>query len=172
MLPGMKRVVLFLVVALVIALVWWMSRDGRRSPDERIADHTRELCKIAKAGIEAPDDGVRRMFRYHGDKGPAMARDWAELLVLIERIDDDRAHDERARLAARRIHAPAARCAQTFQRFADAIERDPAAKQRLERGLERFSRTLEILFGGKRSAGVPAPLAPAWPLGELLGERR
>ena len=168
----MKRVVLFLVVALVIALVWWMTRDGRRLPDERIADHTRAMCKIAKAGIEAPDDGVKRMFRYHGEHGPVMARDWAELLVLIERIDDDRAHDERARVAARRIHAPAARCAQTFQRFAEAVERDPAAKARLERGLERFSRTLEILFGNGGRGLAPASLIPAWPLAELVGEPR
>jgi hypothetical protein len=168
----MKRLFLFLVVVLVIGMVWCTTRDSRKLPDERLADHTRAMCKIAAAGIDAPDDGVRRMFRYYGDQGPTMAKEWAELLVLIERIDDDRAHDERARQASRRIQAPAIRCAQTFQRFADAVERDHKASARLQRGLDRFGRTIEILFGGKGGALVPGPLAPAWPLDVLTAGPR
>ena len=148
MLAGMKRWFLFVVVVVVIGLVWWSQRGEARAPDQRLANHARAMCKIAAAGVEHPDDGVARMFRYYGTQGPAMAHDWAELLVIIERIDDDRAHDDRARLAARRIYAPAAACLDTFQRFADAVEDDPAASARVERGMTRFGRTLEILFGG------------------------
>ncbi|HVV82158.1 MAG TPA: hypothetical protein VHE35_03735 [Kofleriaceae bacterium] len=153
----MKRVLLVLVAVVVFALVWWVARGSRKAPDERLAEHTRAMCKIAAGGISDPDDGVRRMFRYYGEQGPTMAKEWAELLVTIERIDDDDAHDARARLASRRLRAPAIACAQTFQRFGDAIERSPEASARVERGVERFSRTLEILFGEDGGAVLTAP---------------
>ena len=129
---------------------------GRPAPDERIARHHRAMCTIAEQGAKAPRDGVRKMFRYHGEKGPDMARDWAELLVLIERIDDDRRHDERARQAAKRIHKPLLDCAAAFERFSDAVAKDPEASELLERGVTRLSRTLEILFGGKQSSPLEA----------------
>ena len=144
----MKRWLLVLVVVVVFGLVWWSQRGRGLAPDERLAGHARAMCQIAAEGVEHPDDGVARMFHYYGRRGPAMAHDWAELLVLIERIDDDRAHDDRARLAAKRMHAPAAACAETFSRFAQAVEDDPAASARLDRGMKRFGRTLEILLGG------------------------
>ena len=145
----MKRWFLFLVVVVVIALVWWTSRGrGVGAPDQRLAGHARALCKIAAHGAEHPDDGVRQMFRYYAERGPAMAKDWAELLVVIEAIADDDAHDARARLAARRVHEPLAACARTFERFGQAVEEDPEASARLERGMTRLGRTLEILMGG------------------------
>jgi hypothetical protein len=159
----MKRFLLLLVVVLVFGFVWWTSRrddgGGGKAPDEQLAEHTRAMCKIAKAGIDHPDDGVRKLFRYYGQQGPAIASEWAHLLVLIERIDDDRKHDDRARLAARRIHAPAIACQRTFQRFADAVEDDEAASARLQRGVDRLGRTLEILFGQDGGALAPVPFA-------------
>ena len=148
MLGAMKRLVLVIVVLVVFGVVWWAARGGGKAPDQRLADHARALCKIAAAGADDPEAGVGQMFRYYRERGPAMARDWAALLVAIERIDDDRAHDERARLAARRLHAPLAACAPTFERFGRAVEADPAASARLQRGMERLGRTIEILVGG------------------------
>ena len=168
---AMKRLVLFLVVVLAFGLVWWMGGDANRSkaPDDRLAGHARALCQIAEAGIEHPDDGVRKMFRYHGERGPDMARDWAELLVLIERIDDDRAHDARARKAAKRIHGQLGQCAPTMERFGRAVENDPAASARLERGMKRLNRTLEILFGGGGRDLLRAPFGDVARLESLLG---
>jgi hypothetical protein len=135
-----------------------MRSDDRKgkAPDERMADHTRELCKIAKRGIDNPVDGVRRTFRYYGDHGPNMAHDFADLLVLIERIDDDEAHDRRAVQARRTMERPAIECAATFDRFGRAIENSPEAQAIIERNFERFSRTLEILFG-EGAAWLPMP---------------
>src|SRR5215510_15693808 len=114
----MKRGWLFwLVVAIVVVVVMWLRADRVRPPDQRIADHVRALCKIAEHGVDAPVEGVEQMFRYYGKRGPAIARDWAELLVLIERIEDDAAHDDRARRASLAIRMPAARCAETFMDF-------------------------------------------------------
>src|SRR5688572_23544584 len=123
------------------------SGGGGNAPDDRIAGHHREMCKIAAHGAKAPREGVQKLFRFYGDRGPDMARDWAELLVIIERIDDDDRHDARARQAAKRIHEPVRRCAADLERFSRAIEEDPEASRLLERGVTRFSRTLEILFG-------------------------
>ncbi len=168
MLGPMKRVVLFLVVVLVIGLVWWSSRGGRQAPDQRLADHARALCKIAAHGADDPEDGVGRLFGYYGARGPAMARDLAELLVLIERIDDDRAHDQRAALASRRLHAPIAACADTFARFGEAVQDDPEASARLERGMQRFGRTLEILLGGGGGQMLRSPLGDLGPVEALI----
>lgn len=151
----MKRGTLLLVG---LAVVIGAGCDaGRAAPDERIAGHHRAMCKIAEAGVKAPRDGVAKLFRYYGDRGPDMARDWAELLVLIERIDDDDRHDARARQAAKRLHEPMRRCAATFERFAEAIEADPEASRLLERGVTRFSRTLEILFGSQSASPLMLP---------------
>lgn len=168
MLGAMKRLVLVLVVVLVFGLVWWTARGGGKAPDQRLADHARALCKIATAGVEDPEAGVSRMFGYYRDRGPAMAKDWAALLVAIERIDDDRAHDDRARLAARRIHAPLAACAPTFERFGRAVEADPEARVRLERAMTRLGRTFEILLGGGGGDLVRMPLGQLGRLDGLL----
>jgi len=157
----MKRMTLLGLGAAVIAIGMWTAKDGggRAAPDDRIAAHGRALCKIAEQGQRAPLEGVQRMFRYHGDHGPHLARDWAELLVLIERIPDDDAHDARARQAAKRIREPMKKCERTFERFARAIEADPEASALLERGMTRLSRTLEILFG-KDAAGWSPMVMP------------
>jgi hypothetical protein len=145
-----------LVAGLVVAIAAGCDA-GRAAPDERIAAHHRAMCKIAEQGAKAPVDGVRTMFRYYGEKGPDMARDWADLLVMIERIDDDRRHDDRARQAAKRIHAPLLSCARTFERFSEAVAEDPEASELLEHGVTRLSRTLEILFGSQKWSPLDLP---------------
>ena len=83
---------------------------------------------------------------YYSSHGPAMMQDVGATLVLIERIRrraPRRAGPPRPRPPARAC----SRAATTLQRFADAVEQDPAARQRLEHGVERFGRTLNILLG-------------------------
>jgi len=136
---------------------------GRPDPDERLAGHLRGLCKVAEDGIDDPQTGVRRLMRYYGDHGPAMLEAFGATLVTIERIDDDRAHDARARLARERLQAPLIACAETWEDFGQAVEADPEASATLEHGVARLGRTLEILFGegdGKRSVERLAPLDP------------
>jgi hypothetical protein len=168
----------WLVIAVLVALVLvWVLRGGaRKAPDEKLAAHGRALCAIAEKGERAPRDGVRALMRYYGDHAPAMARDWAELIVLIERIDDDRAHDDRARLAGKRIREPLERCQSSFERFGRAIEADPEAAAILDRGVKRLSRTFELIFGpAPKSGASPASgVSPAFPAvpGMLLERMR
>ncbi len=142
------KLVLVVVVLVIVWLLWGGSPSRGKAPDDRLAAHYAQLCVIAEKGAERPRKGVEKLFRFYGEHAPAIAHDFAELVVLIERIEDERAHDQRARAAARRMYAPLRSCERALQRFGRAIESDREAQKRLERGLERLSRTLEILLGG------------------------
>lgn len=117
------------------------------APDDKLADHLDAMCRIAEKGAKSPDDGVQRLFGYFGENGPTMLHQLGDLLVTIERIDDDARHDQRARVARDRLRARVISCAATWERFSEAIERDERARRRFERGMERFGRTIEIIFG-------------------------
>jgi hypothetical protein len=142
------RKTLTVVAAFVIGFLIVRSvATTAHAPDEKLADHLDSMCAIAERGIKSPDDGVRRLFGYFGENGPQMLHTFGDLLVEIERIDDDGRHDARARLAHKRLRARLVACRATWERFGEAIERDEQAAHRLERGLDRFGRTIEIIFG-------------------------
>ena len=139
---------LLLLLAIVIAVIWyWRSR---RPPDARLAAHFDEICDIAEQNADEPSRGVDRLFEYLGDSSPDMMADFGDLLVLIERIPDDARHDARAHDAAVRLQEPLIGCAAELQRFGQAIENDPEASAKFQRGVERLSRTLQILLGQER----------------------
>jgi hypothetical protein len=140
----MRKLLLFLLVAAGVYL--WLRHT--RSPDVQLAARLKLLCELSDRNVKTPERGVDELFAYLGEQTPALMSNAGELLVEIERIDDDRDHDARARTAARRIRAPLLACQRSLQRFGEAIEANPAASKKLERGAERFERTLEILFGG------------------------
>ncbi len=122
------------------------------APDERLASDLAAICEIADRHIEAPQPGVKKLMRYLGDHSPEMLQAWGELLVLIERIDDDRDHDTRAKIAGRRLAAVMVPCERPLAEFGEAVEADPEASRTLQRGIERLNRTLEIILaGGVRS---------------------
>lgn len=157
-----KLVAMIVLAGVAVRVVACGGCAGRAAaPDERLAGHLRRLCTIAEDGIADPRTGVSRLMRYHGDHGPDMLADLGATLVVIERIGDDAAHDQRARVARDRLQAPLVACAATWQRFGEAVERDPEASAALERGLTRLGRTLEILFGGDGRAALAGP--GAWP---------
>jgi hypothetical protein len=123
-------------------------RACSRAPDERLREHFSALCDIADFGAHHPKPGVDRLFSYFGDHGPDMLQSFGALLVEIERIPDDRVHDQRAREARDRMFAPLAACQDDLARFGEAIEASPEANAAFDRGMERFGRTLSILFEG------------------------
>jgi len=147
------KVIVIVVFGLVLAR-GWACGAGRRGPDERLAQHFERLCKIAERGVDHPKDGVHRFMRYLGDHSPDMLADFAATLVLIERIDDDAAHDRRARTARDRMRAPLRACERTWEDFSDAVEDDPEAAAAFERGVNRLGRTLEIVLGDS-DRGMP-----------------
>jgi hypothetical protein len=158
----MKSFWTWLLLVLVIGggLLWLRHA---RSPDVQLAARLQLLCDLSERNVETPVRGVDELFSYFGEQTPALFSDFGRLLVEIERVDDDSRHDARAREAARRLRAPLRSCERSLQRFGEAIESNPAASQKLQRGAERFERTLQILFGDK-AARTLSPRAWARPL--------
>lgn len=148
------RWIAILIFALVTAFIWSRDNKAPAQPDQKLVGHIGDMCKIAERGIEAPYKGVQKLFSYYGQNTPDMFKEWGELLVTIERIKDDKAHDERARVAGRRLHQASVRCERTFERFGLAIENDPKASKLLERGANRLGRTLELILSGGAASSL------------------
>jgi hypothetical protein len=121
------------------------------APDKQIAKHFEGLCGIAKKNIKSPHQGVLELSAYLGKHSPTMMRHFGDLLVEIERIEDDSKHDQRALEAGRVMRKPLEKCSDTLERFFGAVESDPEARRALEHRLTRLNRTLELLFGGQSS---------------------
>ena len=145
----MRKAFWIVLLILVVVFVWWYRKDGNDTPDKKLSSHFAALCDVMRDNVDSPSTGVDRVFGYLGENSPAMLEQFGATLVTIERIADDNAHDRRAEEAARRIRAPLIACQGTFERFISAVEDDPAALRKAQRGLERFDRTLQILFGSK-----------------------
>ena len=155
-----KRIrTLVVLVLLTVAVVWWYRSDHAPAPDQRLVRHIDALCEIARTNVDTPREGVDAWFGFLAGHSPDIFSQFGELLVVIERIPDDDAHDARARTAAKRLHTATSRCSSTFERFLAAVERDPVARKRFERGTERLGRTLEILFGSRSDYALPFELS-------------
>lgn len=143
----------WLVPAVLAGGVLWGVRGGclddAEAPDQELAGHLADLCDIARDHISAPEKGVRKLGRYLGKHADDMFGDFGGTLAIIERIDDDRKHDDRARVARDRIHKPLRACERDWQRFAQAVEADPKASALVERFGRRLNRTFEIIFSAK-----------------------
>jgi len=122
---------------------------NRPAPDQELAGRLDDLCAIAHDGADKPEAGVRALGRYMVKHTGDLLGNLGDTIALIERVPDDEAHDERARLARDRIRKPFAACEQDWQRFGEAIEADPKAAALMEKAMVRLNRTFEILFGGR-----------------------
>lgn len=161
----MKRQTKIALSVLLLAVVlWWLWPERKAAPDQRLVAHMDATCEIARKNVDTPNKGVEKLFGYLGRHTPDMMEQFGALLVTIERIPDDEKHDQRARKAARRLREASRRCESDWERFFIAVEEDPKARERLERGVERFGRTLEILFGGD------SRILPSW-TGQLVPAR-
>ena len=143
-----------IVLLLAVVFVWWhFSGGGAAAPETRFAKHLDNLCDIAGDNIDKPLPGINKVFRYYGKHGPDWLKSFGDILVEIEKQKTDEAHDRRAEKARDRMWAPLLRCEETFTRFFEAVDNDPAASQRVDQAFERFSRGLEIIFqSGSRQA--------------------
>tara|TARA_R110002096_G_scaffold408076_1_gene607105 strand:- start:19441 stop:19962 length:522 start_codon:yes stop_codon:yes gene_type:complete len=151
--------------------LYWGGPQRSKAPDQKLAAQYGELCKIAKNGISEPHQGLQDLFGYYGKSGPNMLKNFGDLLVMIERIEDDGAHDKRAALASKRMSKVLIKCERTFEAFAVAVQSDEKASELLEAKLTRFARTLEILFPGRRGEGVMQLLPGSTVMTELAPRR-
>lgn len=117
------------------------------APDQKLASHLDDMCKIAGANIDTPVRGVKKLGAYLEKHTGDIFGEWGDTLAAIERIPDDAKHDARARLARDRIHGSVGRCGAEWVAFFQAVQNDPDASAMVERFSERLSRTLEIIGG-------------------------
>lgn len=141
------------LAGLLVAGGCWSSSSGN-APDEKIAKRMTDVCAIAKEGSTDAVKGVKKLGKYFDAHTGDLLGEWGDTLATIERIPDDRKHDDRARLARDRIQRPLIGCNRDLQRFANAIEASPEASAMMQRFSVRFNRTIEIIFGGKDFAGL------------------
>lgn len=136
---------------------------NQASPDQKLAARLDDLCDIAKDGADKPVAGVRALGRYMGKHTGDLLGDLGATVALIERIPDDDAHDQRARMARDRIQKPLRGCENDWQRFSDSIEANPEARAMVDKAMIRLNRTLEILFGSNAWTlrGLPQQLVDA-----------
>jgi hypothetical protein len=149
----------WMVVALVSASAVFAYRGclNQLDPDQKLGHHFASLCEVARDHVAAPAQGVQLLSRYLGKHAGEMLGELGSTLAIIERIDDDHAHDERAAIARDRIQAPLFACQADWQRFADAVAADPEASALIAHNVERLGRTLEIILSGAKLDALHLP---------------
>jgi hypothetical protein len=120
--------------------------SSSKAPDEQLASRLQDLCDIARGNIETPEKGVRALGRYFGKHTEDLMGEFGATMQVIENIPDDTKHDDRAYLARDRIQKPLRACQRDWDRFGQAVSRDPAASALLEHAINRINRTLEIIL--------------------------
>lgn len=123
---------------------------SKPAPDARLAGRFEDLCDIARANVDTPVKGVRKIGAYMVKHTDDMLRELGATIITIETIRDDEAHDERAYEARDRLAAPLAACERDWMRFGEAVENNPEAAELVSNAGERLSRTLEILFSNSQ----------------------
>jgi hypothetical protein len=127
---------------------------NRPAPDQKLASEFEDLCEIARKGADKPVAGVKALGKYLVLHAGDMAKNLLDTIGMIERIADDEAHDERARIARDRWMEEA--CPADMNRFDEAITNSPEATELVEKAAIRVNRTFEILFGnGVRLRDLP-----------------
>lgn len=120
------------------------------APDEELADHFEEICDIAADNVDTPKKGLKKLGRYMARHLDDIMGDFGSTIVAIEKVTDDRKHDERARLARDRMQQPWIACFDKWQQFWMAVDEDPEASQMADRAADRLGRTFEIIFSSTK----------------------
>jgi hypothetical protein len=161
----MNRVVIAALVAGgAVAAVKMGGCLSSKDPDEKFGGHVEDICKIARDGAGKPVAGVKKLGHFLADHAGDMAKEYVDTIALIELIEDDGKHDDRARLAHERMVGPLVDCIKDLENFLDAIEGNEEASALVNHTMERIDRTLNIIGGGLRSTvlqrKLPAQLFP------------
>jgi hypothetical protein len=129
---------------------------SKTDPDEQLASRLQDLCEIARANVKTPNDGVTALGAYLGDHAGDMYKSVIDTVSLVVQITDEKKHDRRAELARERWGKTVGACAADWMEFAEAVENDPIATERIEKFQKRLERTIDQLFGGGALRDLPS----------------
>jgi hypothetical protein len=130
---------------------------SKPAPDEKLAGRLEKMCTIARQNVHTPERGVLALGDYLGDHAGDVVGEFADTIATIEKIRDDKRHDDRARLARDRLVEPVRGCEEDWFHFWDAVMEDPEANALMERFFQRLSRTLDIIFPNVHFHGRDLP---------------
>lgn len=125
------------------------------APDEQLVSRMEDICQIARKNIKTPNDGVTKLGAYLADHAGDMYKHLVDTVALVVQITDDDKLEARGKLARKRWSDAAEACYSDWTDFADAIERDPAASQRMNRFGQRLERTIDVMFGDSSLRDLP-----------------
>jgi hypothetical protein len=137
-----------IAAGLVFTIKGGCLNDSTKAPDERLASRLDDLCQIARGNIGTPVRGVQKLGGYMAKHTGDVLGDFGATIATIERIPDDKKHDDRARVARDRIRKPLRACEADWIRFGNAVENNPEATAIVEKFSIRLNRTIEIIFSG------------------------
>ena len=150
----MKKLIALVCVAggVGIAAKGCLSKDA---PDEQFAHRLQDLCDIARANLKTPNDGVTALGGYLADHAGDMYKHVVDTVALLVQITDDKKHDARAEKAKKLWGRTVESCASDWMEFADAVENDPIATDRLEKFQQRLERSIDAIFSGQPLRDLP-----------------
>ena len=131
---------------------------SKADPDEQFASRLQDVCEIARANVKTPNDGVTALGAYAADHAGDMYKHLIDTVAMLVQIPDEKKHDRRAEQARDRWNKTFAGCAEDWFEFADAVENDPIATERLQRFEKRLQHTLDVLFQGGTLRDLPGAL--------------
>ena len=129
---------------------------SKAAPDEQLVSRIHDLCKIAHDNVKTPNDGVTALGGYLADHAGDMYKHVVDTVALVSQITDDDKLEKRGELARKRWGAAVEGCYQDWMDFADAVENDPKAVDRIERFQQRLERTVDVIFSGTPLRDLPA----------------
>jgi len=115
------------------------------TPEAKLATHLDQLSRLMEKHVRSPRGAVTRFFDYNQEHLSEMLGLWGDILATLDRIENDKSREARGRRLVATLRPSLQRFGETSQRFFEAVQRDPEARQELERRLARL-RPLEDLF--------------------------
>jgi hypothetical protein len=122
---------------------------SKTDPDVRLGNHFDHMCQIARDNVKSPVKGVRALGGYLDKNFGDMHAAWGETIVMIERVDDEADHDERAREARDHIFGPVIDCVEDWNEFGEAVAENEEAMELVQHRADRVGRTFEIIFSSR-----------------------
>ena len=133
-------------IVLLLALLIAPFLGGCSKPEDKIASHIEAMAEIMEDNADSPEDGVKKLESYLQDNGPTIARHVGEMIVELDKIDDDAEAKERLKEMKDTLETVSKKFEETSSKFQAAVGKDKAATEYVMKvTLGRFMPLAEVL---------------------------